>query len=66
MHVKQLSTLVLIMKLKSYGLTMLVQVLHAFAAEGAHCSKVRDILSASDVSLKTYFYFSLNLRLFSA
>jgi hypothetical protein len=26
------------------------QVLHAFATEGAHCSKVREILNSSDVS----------------
>lgn len=26
-----------------------IQVLHAFATEGAHCSKVRDILDSSEV-----------------
>jgi len=26
------------------------QVLHGFATEGAHCSKVREILDASEVS----------------
>lgn len=29
---------------------LILQVLHAFATEGAHCAKVRDILNASDVS----------------
>lgn len=28
---------------------MFIQVLHAFATEGAHCSKVRDILDSSEV-----------------
>lgn len=37
---------------------MLVQVLHAFATEGAHCTKVRDILNASDVSCDTCSDFS--------
>jgi hypothetical protein len=31
---------------------VLIQVLHAFATEGAHCTKVRDILNASNVSLE--------------
>lgn len=33
----------------SIGRVLAIEVLHAFATEGAHCSKVRDILSASDV-----------------
>ncbi|XP_050212529.1 dnaJ homolog subfamily C GRV2 isoform X2 [Mercurialis annua] len=33
----------------SIGRVLAVEVLHAFATEGAHCSKVRDILNASDV-----------------
>ncbi|KAK1282702.1 hypothetical protein QJS10_CPB22g00984 [Acorus calamus] len=33
----------------SIGRVLAVEVLHAFAADGAHCMKVRDILNASDV-----------------
>ncbi|XP_038711380.1 dnaJ homolog subfamily C GRV2 isoform X1 [Tripterygium wilfordii] len=33
----------------SIGRVLAVEVLHAFSAEGAHCTKVRDILNASDV-----------------
>ncbi|XP_057968700.1 dnaJ homolog subfamily C GRV2 isoform X2 [Malania oleifera] len=33
----------------SIGRVLAIEVLHAFATEGAHCSKVRDILNASDV-----------------
>ncbi|KAK1696170.1 hypothetical protein QYE76_012867 [Lolium multiflorum] len=33
----------------SIGRVLAVEVLHAFATEGAHCSKVREILNASDV-----------------
>ncbi|XP_030954444.1 dnaJ homolog subfamily C GRV2 isoform X2 [Quercus lobata] len=33
----------------SIGRVLAVEVLHAFATEGAHCTKVRDILDASDV-----------------
>ncbi|XP_031265739.1 dnaJ homolog subfamily C GRV2 [Pistacia vera] len=33
----------------SIGRVLAIEVLHAFAAEGAHCTKVRDILNASDV-----------------
>ncbi|KAM4133042.1 hypothetical protein ACJW30_01G298400 [Castanea mollissima] len=33
----------------SIGRVLAVEVLHAFATEGAHCTKVRDILNASDV-----------------
>nr|GMD83332.1 DnaJ homolog subfamily C GRV2 isoform X1 [Ipomoea batatas] len=33
----------------SIGRVLAIEVLHAFAAEGAHCMKVRDILNASDV-----------------
>ncbi|XP_015163448.1 dnaJ homolog subfamily C GRV2 isoform X1 [Solanum tuberosum] len=33
----------------SIGRVLAVEVLHAFAAEGAHCTKVREILNASDV-----------------
>ncbi|PIA65248.1 hypothetical protein AQUCO_00100613v1 [Aquilegia coerulea] len=33
----------------SVGRVLAVEVLHAFATEGAHCTKVRDILNASEV-----------------
>ncbi|XP_008800082.2 dnaJ homolog subfamily C GRV2 [Phoenix dactylifera] len=33
----------------SIGRVLAVEVLHAFATEGAHCAKVRDILNSSDV-----------------
>ncbi|CAL9076451.1 unnamed protein product [Musa textilis] len=33
----------------SIGRVLAVEVLHAFATEGAHCGKIRDILNASDV-----------------
>ncbi|KAM6600803.1 hypothetical protein CsatA_020412 [Cannabis sativa] len=33
----------------SIGRVLAIEVLHAFATEGAHCTKVRDILDASDV-----------------
>lgn len=33
----------------SIGRVLAVEVLHAFATEGAHCSRVREILDASDV-----------------
>lgn len=33
----------------SVGRVLAIEVLHAFATDGAHCSKVRDILNASDV-----------------
>ncbi|XP_007013272.2 PREDICTED: dnaJ homolog subfamily C GRV2 [Theobroma cacao] len=33
----------------SIGRVLAIEVLHAFATEGAHCIKVRDILNASDV-----------------
>ncbi|CAH9071544.1 unnamed protein product [Cuscuta epithymum] len=33
----------------SIGRVLAIEVLHAFAAEGAHCMKVRDVLNASDV-----------------
>ncbi|KAJ8637711.1 hypothetical protein MRB53_011978 [Persea americana] len=33
----------------SVGRVLAIEVLHAFATEGAHCTKVRDILNASDV-----------------
>lgn len=33
----------------SVGRVLAVEVLHAFATEGAHCTKVRDILGASEV-----------------
>ncbi|KAL3535786.1 hypothetical protein ACH5RR_004247 [Cinchona calisaya] len=33
----------------SIGRVLAIEVLHAFAAEGAHCSKVRDILDSSNV-----------------
>ncbi|XP_048227951.1 dnaJ homolog subfamily C GRV2 isoform X1 [Ricinus communis] len=33
----------------SIGRVLAVEVLHAFATEGAHCNKVREILNASDV-----------------
>lgn len=33
----------------SIGRVLAIEVLHAFAAEGAHCIKVRDILDASNV-----------------
>ncbi|XP_011012557.1 PREDICTED: dnaJ homolog subfamily C GRV2 [Populus euphratica] len=33
----------------SIGRVLAIEVLHAFATEGAHCNKVRDILNASDV-----------------
>lgn len=33
----------------SIGRVLAIEVLHAFATEGAHCSKVREILDASDV-----------------
>ncbi|KAA8535012.1 hypothetical protein F0562_030015 [Nyssa sinensis] len=33
----------------SIGRVLAIEVLHAFATEGAHCTKVRDILNASDV-----------------
>ncbi|XP_076911276.1 dnaJ homolog subfamily C GRV2-like [Bidens hawaiensis] len=33
----------------SIGRVLSVEVLHAFAMEGAHCTKVRDILDSSDV-----------------
>ncbi|KAG8372718.1 hypothetical protein BUALT_Bualt12G0095800 [Buddleja alternifolia] len=33
----------------SIGRVLAIEVLHAFATEGAYCSKVRDILNASDV-----------------
>ncbi|XAR66965.1 hypothetical protein NMG60_11013364, partial [Bertholletia excelsa] len=33
----------------SIGRVLAVEVLHAFAREGAHCTKVREILNASDV-----------------
>jgi hypothetical protein len=39
-------------------LNVFIQVLHAFATEGAHCTKVRDILNASNVSLNKLFIFS--------
>jgi hypothetical protein len=47
----------LLVGLKLSGLNVFIQVLHAFATEGAHCTKVRDILDASDVSLYTPFHF---------
>ncbi|KAM7257798.1 hypothetical protein ACFE04_013539 [Oxalis oulophora] len=33
----------------SIGRVLAIEVLHAFATEGAHCTKVRDILNSSDV-----------------
>uniref|UniRef100_A0A1D1ZA60 DnaJ subfamily C member 13 n=2 Tax=Anthurium amnicola TaxID=1678845 RepID=A0A1D1ZA60_9ARAE len=33
----------------SIGRVLAVEVLHAFATDGAHCTKVREILSASDI-----------------
>ncbi|KAI3932822.1 hypothetical protein MKX01_031804 [Papaver californicum] len=33
----------------SVGRVLAIEVLHAFATEGAHCTKVRDILNSSDV-----------------
>lgn len=33
----------------SIGRVLAVEVLHAFATEGAHCAKVREILNSSDV-----------------
>ncbi|XP_059432668.1 dnaJ homolog subfamily C GRV2 isoform X1 [Corylus avellana] len=33
----------------SIGRVLAIEVLHAFATEGAHCTKVRDILNASNV-----------------
>ncbi|KAF6175251.1 hypothetical protein GIB67_030469 [Kingdonia uniflora] len=33
----------------SVGRVLAIEVLHAFATEGAHCTKVRDILNTSDV-----------------
>ncbi|KAK6941565.1 GYF domain 2 [Dillenia turbinata] len=33
----------------SIGRVLAIEVLHAFASEGAHCTKVREILNASDV-----------------
>ncbi|CAI0629017.1 unnamed protein product [Linum tenue] len=33
----------------SIGTVLAVEVLHAFATEGAHCSKVRELLDSSDV-----------------
>ncbi|KAL4192406.1 hypothetical protein AMTRI_Chr06g171860 [Amborella trichopoda] len=33
----------------SVGRVLAIEVLHAFATEGAHCTKVREILNASDV-----------------
>ncbi|KAL5729405.1 DnaJ subfamily C grv2 [Ranunculus cassubicifolius] len=33
----------------SVGRVLAIEVLHAFATEGAHCTKVRDILGASEV-----------------
>ncbi|XP_052199960.1 dnaJ homolog subfamily C GRV2 [Diospyros lotus] len=33
----------------SIGRVLAIEVLHAFATEGAHCTKVREILNASDV-----------------
>jgi DnaJ family protein C protein 13 len=33
----------------SIGRVLAIEVLHAFATEGAHCTKVRDILDSSDV-----------------
>ncbi|XP_047308725.1 dnaJ homolog subfamily C GRV2-like [Impatiens glandulifera] len=33
----------------SIGRVLAIEVLHAFATEGAHCAKVREILNASDV-----------------
>ncbi|XP_015898180.3 dnaJ homolog subfamily C GRV2 isoform X2 [Ziziphus jujuba] len=33
----------------SIGRVLAIEVLHAFATEGAHCTKVRDILDASEV-----------------
>lgn len=33
----------------SIGRVLAIEVLHAFAAEGAHCTRVRDLLNASDV-----------------
>lgn len=39
---------------------LLIQVLHAFATEGAHCSSVREILDASDVSLLFFFLVSFS------
>ncbi|CDP03377.1 unnamed protein product [Coffea canephora] len=33
----------------SIGRVLAIEVLHAFAAEGAHCTKVREILNASNV-----------------
>jgi hypothetical protein len=40
---------------------MLNQVLHAFATEGAHCTKVREILNNSDVSLSNSYMFMFSL-----
>ena len=37
----------------SLSFILLIQVLHAFATEGAHCSSVREILDASDVSFSS-------------
>lgn len=50
----------------SFLIILLLQVLHAFATEGAHCSKVRDILSASDVSLDTFVSSILFIHLVSS
>ncbi|KAF2286872.1 hypothetical protein GH714_034375 [Hevea brasiliensis] len=33
----------------SIGRVLAIEVLHAFATEGAHCNKVHEILNASDV-----------------
>ncbi|PRQ46516.1 putative DnaJ domain-containing protein [Rosa chinensis] len=33
----------------SIGRVLAIEVLHAFATEGAHCTKVRDLLNSSDV-----------------
>lgn len=34
--------------------------MHAFATEGAHCTKVRDILDASDVSINLAYEFCMS------
>ncbi|GJM91558.1 hypothetical protein PR202_ga07940 [Eleusine coracana subsp. coracana] len=45
----------------SIGRVLAVEVLHAFATEGSHCAKVREVLNSSDVSNSPVNYNALNI-----
>jgi hypothetical protein len=48
--VSLLTSYLLFCSFLSYFFCLITQVLHAFATEGAHCARVREVLNSSDVS----------------